>query len=66
MNYQYEILYIVQGSGIVQQTIITATDAYVARRIFQQQNPQCKITGGPREVYSNGIRQTGNDSRGGR
>jgi len=48
---QFEITYFLQGSNAAtQRAIVTATDATMARKIFEQQNPQCKVSGSPREV----------------
>ena len=49
-NYQYEILYVLTSGSHMQTAVITATDPSSARRIFEQQNPKCKILGTPSEV----------------
>jgi len=48
----FEISYILKSSSnsITQRTVIQATDSTMARRIFEQQNPQCKIVSTPREI----------------
>ena len=48
----FEICYILKTStnSITQRAIIQATDTTMARRIFEQQNPQCKIVSAPREI----------------
>ena len=48
----FEISYILKSSSnsATQRTIIQASDTTMARRIFEQQNPQCKIVAAPREI----------------
>lgn len=48
----FEITYTLKNphSSPMQRTTIQATDSFVARRIFEQQNPGCKIFGTPREI----------------
>lgn len=48
----FEICYTLKNSNStpMQRTIIQATDHFVARRIFEQQNPQCRMVGTPREI----------------
>lgn len=48
----FEISYILKNSSnsATQRTIIQASDTVMARRIFEQQNPGCKIMGTPREI----------------
>jgi len=42
----------------MQTAVINATDSFSARRVFEQQNPQCKILGSPSE-----IRRPANENR---
>jgi len=48
----FEISYILKTStnSITQRVIIQASDSIMARRIFEQQNPQCKVVATPREI----------------
>ena len=48
----FEISYILKTStnSITQRTVIQANDSIMARRIFEQQNPQCKVVANPREI----------------
>ena len=48
----FEISFILQTSSnsITQRTVIQANDSIMARRIFEQQNPQCKVVANPREI----------------
>lgn len=48
----FEISFILKTStnSITQRTVIQANDSIMARRIFEQQNPQCKVVANPREI----------------
>ena len=48
----FEIPYIVKTStnSITHRVTIRANDTTMARRIFEQQNPQCKVVANPREI----------------
>jgi hypothetical protein len=48
----FEICYILKGSSnaSTQRAIIQASDSVMARRIFEQQNPGCKVVSTPREI----------------
>ena len=48
----FEITYILKNSSNAAQhrTIVQATDTVMARKIFEQQNPGCKIVATPREI----------------
>lgn len=48
----FEISYVLKTStsGVTQRAIIQASDTVMARRIFEQQNPQCKVLAAPREI----------------
>lgn len=48
----FEISYILKNSSnsAIQRTTVQASDTIMARRIFEQQNPGCKIVGTPREI----------------
>ncbi len=47
----FEITYFVSGANaLMQRTIVQASDPVMARRIFEQQNPQCRVAGTPREI----------------
>jgi hypothetical protein len=48
----FEISYILKTSSnsTMQRAIIQASDTVMARRIFEQQNPQCKVVSAPREI----------------
>lgn len=48
----FEISYVLKNSSnsAMHRTIVQATDTVMARRIFEQQNPGCKIVATPREV----------------
>lgn len=48
----FEISFILTGSSNVttQKMIIQATDPVMARKIFEQQNPGCRVVSTPREI----------------
>lgn len=48
----YEIAYMLKTSSnsATQRITVQASDSVMARRIFEQQNPQCKIASTPREI----------------
>jgi len=48
----FEISFVLKTStnSITQRAIIQANDSIMARRIFEQQNPQCKVVANPREI----------------
>jgi len=48
----FEIAYILKSSSnsTTQYAIIQASDTIMARRIFEQQNPGCKVMAAPREI----------------
>lgn len=48
----FEITYVLVNSPStpMQRTTIQATDTVTVRRIFEQQNPQCKLVGSPRAI----------------
>ena len=48
----FEIPYMLKNSSnaVTLRMIIQAPDPVMARRIFEQQNPGCKIVGTPREI----------------
>lgn len=48
----FEITYMLKNSSncSMQRVVIQATDPYMAKRIFEQQNPGCKIVSAPREI----------------
>ena len=48
----FEIPYILKTSSntITHRVVIRANDSIMARRIFEQQNPQCKVVANPREI----------------
>ena len=48
----FEISYMLKTSSnsATQKATVQATDSVMARRIFEQQNPQCKVVSTPREV----------------
>lgn len=48
----FEITYMLKNSpsSPTQHAIIQATDPMTARRIFEQQNPGCKVVSAPREI----------------
>jgi hypothetical protein len=50
MNRQFEIRFSLRDGSQMQTIIIRATDASVARRIFQQQFPAAKIVGTPKPL----------------
>lgn len=48
---QFEVAFRLNGSNAAtQRTIITATDSVTARRLFEQQNPACKVNSTPKDV----------------
>jgi hypothetical protein len=48
---QFEIAFRLNGSNAAtQHTVITATDSVMGRRIFEQQNPACKVVSTPKEM----------------
>ncbi len=48
---QFEIAFRLNGSNAATQyTVVTAIDSVMARRIFEQQNPACKVVSTPRDV----------------
>jgi len=48
----FEISYILKTSSnsITHRAIIQANDSIMTQRIFEQQNPQCKVVSNPREI----------------
>ena len=48
----FEISYVLKTSSnsITHRVIIQANDSITARRIFEQQNPECKVVANPREI----------------
>ncbi len=48
----FEISYVLTGSSnsATLKAIIQATDTVMARRIFEQQNPGCKVVASPKEI----------------
>lgn len=48
----FEISYMLKNSSnaATLRTVIQATDTVMARRVFEQQNPGCKIVSAPREI----------------
>jgi hypothetical protein len=49
---------LVNSTSPTQRTLISATDPLTARRIFEQQNPQCAIFGSPKELRETPERKT--------
>ena len=48
---KYEITFqLLKGNSPQQKTVVQATDPHTARKIFEQQNPGCRIWGAPQEV----------------
>jgi len=48
---RFEISYhLINSNSAAQFTVISASDPYTARRIFEQQNPKCRIFGSPKEL----------------
>jgi hypothetical protein len=48
---QFEIAFRLNSSNAATQyTVVTATDSVMARRIFEQQNPACKVVSTPKDV----------------
>jgi hypothetical protein len=55
---KYQIAFrLVKGNSGQQMTTVQASDSFTARRIFNQQNPGCKITSLPTEVRENATRR---------
>lgn len=48
----FEICYVLTNSSnsATQRTTVQASDSVMARRIFEQQNPQCRVVATPREI----------------
>lgn len=48
----FEIKFVIKNSSnsAMQTMTVQATDTVMARRIFEQQNPGCRIAGTPREI----------------
>ena len=48
----FEITYMLKNSSnnAMQSAITQATDSFMPQRIFEQQNPGCKIVSTPREI----------------
>lgn len=48
----FEISYMLKTSSnaATLKAVIQAPDSVTARRIFEQQNPQCKVVSTPREI----------------
>jgi len=48
----FEISYILRNSSnsATQRAYVNASDTVMARRIFEQQNPACKIVSSPKDV----------------
>jgi hypothetical protein len=48
----FEISYVLKNSSnsTTQRTTVQASDSVMARRIFEQQNPECRVVGTPREI----------------
>jgi len=52
---KYEIAFrLTKGNSGQQKTTVSASDSFTARRIFNQQNPGCKIISVPTEVREDG------------